>query len=363
MKLKIQSSKLPTGARARAGPAAELVFAKKAGTPANPTAHRAIGVWSLAFLWCLVLGIWGFFPASAAEPLKIRFHTDWYPQPEHGGFYHAWLKGYYKDAGLDVEITPGGPQAFAVPRVGAGLADIGMGSCDDVLIANDRGIPAVAIGATMQNDPQGLLLHVDDPVKSFADLEGRSIAVTPGTAWFPYLVKKYGLKKVREIPHTFSIGPFLKDPNYIQMCFLTSEPFYAKLAGVDTRVLLIKDTGYAPYRVIFTRRDFLEKHHDAVKAFVEASYRGWREYLADPSFVHADLKKRNPELTPAKMDYSAKALLDYKFVLGDPEKGESQGLMLAKRWQFQFDTLKDLGVIKGKFNVADAWTGEFIPKP
>lgn len=301
----------------------------------------------------------------AAEPVKIHFYTDWYPQPEHGGFYQAWLKGYYKDAGLDVEIVPGGATAFAVQRVATrkGTIGIGMASTDDVLLAVDKGIPVVAVGATMQHDPQGIMLHADDPAKSFADLDGRTIAVAAGTVWFPYIIKKYNLKNAREISHTFSIGPFVKDPSYIQMCFITSEPFYAKLQGVETRVLLIKESGFDPYRVFFTRRECLEKNHAAVKSFVEASYRGWREYLADPALVHGELKKRNPELTPAKMDFSAKALVDYKFVLGDPAKGEIQGRMLAQRWQFQFDTLKGLGVIKGQFKPGDAWTDEFNPKP
>jgi NitT/TauT family transport system substrate-binding protein len=310
-------------------------------------------------LW--VIGLCSSGYAVGAELTKVHFYTDWYPQPEHGGFYQALLKGYYKDAGLDVEIVPGGAQAFAVQRVATrkGSIGIGMGSGDDVLLAVDKGIPIVAIGATMQHDPQGLMVHANDPVKTFPELEGRTIAVSAGTAWFPYIIKKYGFKNVREISHTFSVGPFVKDPGYIQMCFLTSEPFYSQLQGVETRVLLIKDTGYDPYRVFFTRRDAVENSRQALRAFVQASYRGWREYLAAPALVHEELKKRNPELTPAKMDYSAKALVGHKFILGDPDKGEIQGQMLAKRWQFQFDTLKELGVIKGKFNLAEAWTEAF----
>ena len=39
----------------------------------------------------------------------VTLQTDWYPQPEHGGFYDAQIRGYYKDEGLDVTILPGGP--------------------------------------------------------------------------------------------------------------------------------------------------------------------------------------------------------------------------------------------------------------
>ena len=310
----------------------------------------------------LVSCVWLAFQAVIAGT-PVRLITDWYPQPEHGGFYQAMLKGYYRDAGLDVEIIPGGPNTFAVQRVAMSRADFGMGSGDDVLTANDRGIPVVAVGATMQKDPQGIMVHDESPVRSLADLENHTVAVVPGTAWFPYLVRKYGFKNLREVAHTFSVGSFVKDPNYIQMCFITSEPYFAQLQGAHPRVLLISESGYAPYRVFFTRRDFLQKNPAVVKAFVEASYRGWREFLADPGTVNQELSRRNPELTKAKMEYSVRVLAEQKFILGDPAKGEIHGQMLAKRWQAQFDLLRDLKVIHGDFKLADAWTDAFAPKP
>jgi NitT/TauT family transport system substrate-binding protein len=301
--------------------------------------------------------------AIQAEPLKLRFLTDWYPQPEHGGFYQAWLKGYYKDAGLDVDILPGGPNTYVVQRVGSRQAEIGMGSTEDILRSVDRGIPVVALAATMQHDPQGILVHSNSPVKTFADLEGRSIAVAPGASWFPYLVKRYKLKNTRELALTFSIANFIRDPEYAQQCFLTSEPFYAREAGVATRVLLLQDSGYDPYRVFFTRRDLLEKHPREMRAFAEASIRGWQEYLADPELVHAELRKRNPELTPAKMDFSAAALKEHRFVTGDPGKGDKPGQFALTRWQQQFDILKDLGVIKGRFPVTNAFVTDLALLP
>lgn len=297
--------------------------------------------------------------ARGADLMPVRLITDWYPQPEHGGFYHALIHGFYREVGLEVEILPGGPNALPVQRVATRGAEFGMASTDDVLLANDRGIPVVAVGATLQHDPQGLMVHDASPVKTFADLEGRTVAVTPGTAWFPYLIRRYGLKTTRERAHNFSIGAFLRDPEYIQMCFVTSEPFFASEAGVKARVLLISGSGFDPYRVFFTRRDWLKDHPEKVRAFVGASVRGWKAYLADPSSVHAEIRRRNPELTPAKMDYSLKALKDGAFVVGDPAKGEAPGRMAAGRWEFQHRTLKELGVLRGAFDPKTAWTGEF----
>ena len=314
---------------------------------------RCLVLMAGVLLWTVALSC----ALQAAE--KVRLATDWYPQPEHGGFYHALVRGYYRDAGLDVEILAGGPNAFAVQKVATKAADFGMGSTDDVLVANERGIPVMAVGATMQHDPQGIMVHEESPVRSFGDLEGRVVAVAPGTVWFPYLVKRYQLKKVQERAHNFSVGSFVKDPAYIQQCFLTSEPFFASQAGAKPRVLLISDSGYDPYRVFFTRRALVGEKPELVRGFVAASLRGWREYLEDPTLAHAEIRKRNPDLTPEKMDYSYRALKEHRFIGGNPEKGEVPGAFRGERWQRQFDTMKELGVIRGRFELSDAWTGQF----
>src|SRR6202030_997455 len=105
-----------------------------------------------------VLVFAGFFvlgcrrPAEDSRLTKIVFQADWYPQPEHGGFYTALAKGYYKDEGLDVTILPGGPYVTVEQQVSAGAAQFGMGSSDKVLEANSQGQSLVAAAATMQHD-------------------------------------------------------------------------------------------------------------------------------------------------------------------------------------------------------------------
>src|SRR5277367_4573924 len=219
---------------------------------------------------------------SANGLISVKFQTDWYPQPEQGGFYNALVKGYYKDEGLDVTIVPGGPYITVEQQVAANAAQFGMASSDKVLEAIGNDLPLIAVGATMQHDPQGIMVHADSPVHSFADLEGHTVAVKPGSTWFEYVVKRYQLKSVREIPAMMNVANFVADPQYIQQAFATSEPFFAHQAGVETRVLLTSDAGYSPYRVMFTTKDYLQQHPDVVAKFVRASLKGWGDYLNDP---------------------------------------------------------------------------------
>ena len=215
---------------------------------------------------------------------KITLQADWYPQPEHGGFYTALVKGYYKDEGLDVSIQPGGPYVSVEQQVSTGVAQFGMGSSDLVLEAMADGQPLVAVAATMQHDPQGIMVRKDSPIRSFADLNGHTVAIKIGAStWWEYIARKYQLNSVHEVPAMMNVANFVADPNYVQQAFATSEPFFAKQAGIETRVLLTSDAGYSPYRVMFTTRDFLAQHPEAVGKFVRASLKGWRDYLNDPT--------------------------------------------------------------------------------
>ena len=304
-------------------------------------------------------------PNSAAPAVgmtKITLQTDWYPQPEHGGFYTALAKGYYRDEGVDLSIVPGGPFAIASKQVATGAAQFGMDSSDHLIEAISGGQPLIAVAATMQRDPQGIMVRKDSPIHSFADLEGHTIAVKAGSTWFEFLVKRYHLNDVREIPATYSVANFVADPQYIQQAFATSEPFFAQRAGIATRILLTSDAGYNPYRVMFTTRDFLQQHPDTVAKFVRASLRGWRDYLADPSAAHAVIVKLNPALNPEWMQFSWQALRDGRFVTGGDGNGSKLGQMTPERWMTMSQQLFDLKMIDQPFDPACAYTLKFTPR-
>jgi NitT/TauT family transport system substrate-binding protein len=308
------------------------------------------------------LGLLGCHGAkSQSDLIPVTFQTDWYPQPEHGGFYEALVKGYYRQEGLDVSIISGGPYVVADQQVSMGAAQFGMGSSDRILEADSQGQSLVAVAATMQHDPQGIMLHVDSPVRGFVDLEGRTVAVKPGSTWFEYLVARYKLKGVRETPATFSIANFLQDPDYIQQIFVTSEPYFARKAGVQVRTLLISDTGYDPYRIFFTSRDYLTQHPEVVAKFVRASLRGWRDYIADPREVNAELLKLNPAMTLEQMQFTCQALKDGHFIYPDDDPAKA-GNFDPERWSEMYRILSDLKVIQHQIDPATAYTMQFVGK-
>ena len=303
---------------------------------------RKIAVWALiGTLACLLSACTG-----KKNLTKITFLTDWYPQAEHGGFYNALVQGYYEKAGLDVEIIPGGLYAFTVQRVANGEAAFGMAGSVDMFLAMERDDPVVAIGATMQRSPMAIMVHASSAIRSFEDLEGMSVAATPGEGWHRYVAKKYGLKNLVIKQLDQDLDAFFNDPQGIRQVFVTSEPFEAEKRGIATRVILTSDSGYNPYRVMFGNRNFIEANPEVTRKFIQASIKGWEDYLQDPTAAHKEIVQRNPEKSSEFLDYSWRKLKEYHFVSGDPAKGEAIGVLDATRWREQYDILRDLGIVK-----------------
>ena len=153
-----------------------------------------------------------------------------------------------------------------------------------------------------------------------------------------------------------SIASFLSDPGYVQQIFVTNEPFFAKQAGAEVRTLMISSSGYDPYRVSFTTKEFAAAHPDVVAKFARASIRGWIAYLRDPSATNDYLLKLNPALNPQQEIFTAQALRDGGFITGGDASGAQTGRMTAERWQATYEQLKSLGILSGPVNPASAYS-------
>lgn len=300
--------------------------------------------------------------ASGAKPLtKIVLQTDWYAQPEHGGFYQALVKGYYREAGLEVQIVPGGPNAIPPQKVALGSAQFSIGRSDELAIAVSRGIPLQIVAALMQRDPQAIMFHEEGGISEFKDLDGRNVMAVPGSGWIMLMEKKFGIT-VSVTPLDFGLSRFMADKKFVQQCFITNEPYYVRQQGAKVKTLLLSGIGFPPYRVWYTSRSFAEKNPAIVKAFTAASIRGWSEYISgDRAEADRMIASLNAKMVPEFIAYSLATMRDYKLVAGDPEKGEAIGRIDPARIDEELRQLAALGVLGQPVKLADFFDPQFLP--
>ncbi len=300
-------------------------------------------------------------PGGAPTLTKVILQTDWYAEPEHGGFYLALVKGYYREAGLDVEISQGGPNSMPPQKVATGAATFALGRSDDVAIANSRGIPIVMVGALMQRDPQAIMFHRESGIHTFKDLDGRNIMAVPGSTFLPIMEQTYHIK-VAVTPLDFGLSRFMADKNFVQQCFITNEPFYVRKEGAKVETLLLSDSGFSPYRVWYAKRSYIAEHPEVVRAFTAASIRGWREYVAgDTAEANARISSLNPKMDAEFMAYSVKAMQDFKLVTGDPALGESVGQIRRERIEHELKQMAGIGQFERPVTVDEVFDGRFLP--
>jgi NitT/TauT family transport system substrate-binding protein len=303
---------------------------------------------------------------SAGAPVTLRFATDWRAQAEQGGFYQALASGAYARRGLNVQIVQGGPGVNVPQLLASGAVDLGMGS-NSFIVMNlaQEGAPVKAVAAFMQKDPQVLIAHPNTGVETIADLKGHPILLSDAsvTAFWVWLKAKYGFTDDQVRKYTFNPAPFLADKRAAQQGYATSEPYtIEKVAGLEPKVFLLADEGYPGYAtMVLASNKLVARNPAAVKAFVEASAQGWRDYLdGDATAADALIRKDNPEMTQDVLDQARAKLKALKIV--DGTEGLPIGAMTDARWQAFFDVASSQGVYPKTLDPKTAYTLEFAPK-
>ncbi|HTM49662.1 MAG TPA: ABC transporter substrate-binding protein [Bryobacteraceae bacterium] len=285
--------------------------------------------------------------AGCARPAgKVRLALNWKPDPQFGGFYAAGAGAAFTERRLEVEILPGGAGTPTVQMVGAGSAEFGVSSADEVVMARARGNDVAALFAVFQNNPQGIMVHASRKLESLGDVfrEG-TVALQRGLPYARLLEKKYGFGKVKIVPSPGGdLSVFLSDEKFAQQCFVFVEPLAARRKGVDVKVFAVMDAGYNPYTgVMITSGELLRKQPDRVKAMVEAVREGWRAYLDDPRPTNRKMHEMNPTMEQATFDEIAEA--QKPFIETDETRKNGLGVMTAERWETLIRQLQDLGDI------------------
>jgi NitT/TauT family transport system substrate-binding protein len=299
--------------------------------------------------------------SGKAQP--VRLALNWYPEVEHGGYIAAEELGLFRTAAVDVEIIPGGPQAPQVilSELATGRIDFAVSDADNVVKARAAGVPAVALMAPLQTSPRCIMVHKSSGFQTLGDLKDIELAISESRPFALWMKRQLPLTGVRFVPFNGLVGEFVLKRDFAQQGFVFSEPFLAKEQGSDPQVLMVSDLGFDPYAsVLMTTESVIAERPDVVRAVVEASVRGWKQYLAEPATVNAAIGRMNDEMTPAALQFGTEQMAP---LCRDPNGTVSCGMTL-ERWTTLVQQIEEVDdVAPGTVRPEDCFTTRFLPAP
>jgi len=300
---------------------------------------------------CLLL--WLLWLAPAAQALEpVRLQLRWLHQFQFAGYYVALEKGYYRDAGLDVTILPGGPDVpRPVEEVLQGRADFAV-TGSGLIIEHMRGQPVVALAAIMQTSPIVWIVRDDGRIKVPQDLVGKKVMLMPppesAELLTMFLQQGISLNRVNVQPTTFRIDDLISGKVDAYDGYISNEPYLLAQRGVPHRVINPRDYGVNFYAdVLMTHARLAAENPEKVRAFTEATLAGWRYALDN---IDETVKLINDRYAPDRsiehLRYEAEQI--HKLVMPDLVQ---LGHMNPGRWETIAKSYIKVGMAVGEPDV------------
>ncbi len=226
-------------------------------------------------------------PARAAE--KITVLLDWFINPDHAPLYVALEKGFFKEQGLEVElIAPSNPND--PPKlVAAGKADIAVSYQHQHQMQVDQGLPLVRIATLIATPLNSLVVLEDGPIKTIADLKGKTIGYSVGgfeTALLKVMLEKEGLKldDVKLVNVNFSLSPslFTGQTDAVIGAFRNFELNQMAIEKRPGRAFLVEEYGVPSYDELILVANAKTVGDPKMRKFVNALEQGVQYVINHP---------------------------------------------------------------------------------
>jgi diguanylate cyclase (GGDEF)-like protein len=209
----------------------------------------------------------------------VVLQLQWKHQFQFAGFYIAKEHGFYRDAGLDVAIKEFDNSIDIIEDVVSQKATYGVAH-SSLLISKNKGKPVVALSAIYQSSPY-VLIATNPEIKTPHDLHGKRVMVTDDavqSASNMGMLLSNGISKsdiIMQI-HSFDIEDLIDAKTDAMACYLSNEPYYLQNRGIPYTIFNPQEYGFDFYDdIVFTSQKEIETHPQRVKAFQEASTKGW----------------------------------------------------------------------------------------
>jgi ABC-type nitrate/sulfonate/bicarbonate transport system substrate-binding protein len=222
----------------------------------------------------------------AQDTRNVALQLSWLHSVQFGGSYIAKSKGYWSEAGLEVALNPGGPNAPVDPAVVTGQALIGISAADYASASVEQGAPFKIIGVAMQKNPFVIASLPDNPVNTPADLVGKKIGMALANT--PVLqalctINNIDINQIEIVPTQYDAAPLVAKQVDCLLCWETDLPVAMAIQGIESVTMLMADHGYAVHsQTYIATEDSLANRRADLVAMMRGEVRGWDDYKADP---------------------------------------------------------------------------------
>ena len=301
---------------------------------------------------------------------KVTFVLDWTPNTNHTGLYVALEKGWFREAGLDVEVVQP-PEGGAEMLVGSGKAQFGVSFQDYLapVLAGKNVLPITAVAAAIQHNTSGIVSRAGEGIHTPRGLEGKQYAtwdlpVEKATLQTVMAADGGDFSKVISIPSTVTDEVSALQSRSVDAIWI----FYAwagiacETAGLETDYFAFSDIDpvfdyYTP--VIIAENDFLKEQPEAAKAFLSALTKGYEYAIEHPRDAADILMKAAPELASnQELVYASQEYLANQYTAD----AKQWGVFDAHRWNAFFNWLNENNLVEQAIPENTGFTNDYLPQ-
>ena len=317
----------------------------------------------------LVVGLGPDTPSAQQPPQKVVFALNWFPVGDHAAYWVALEKGYYRQRDLDVDMQNSKGSGDSIAKVDTGRADVGLADSAVVIASAARGTRIKVVGMVFDKSPLNIWSRKEAPITKPKDLEGKSVAAPPGDGqrqMFPAFARLHGIDQSKVT--WVNVEPAAKVPALAEKRvdavadYTTGLPFYEKAIGKGNAVMLPwADHGFDMYSMsIIASEKTMKERGPVLKAFLEASYLGWRDVMSDPKSALEIFKKRVPEIDLSIIEPNMMMGLD--LMKTDRYAKNGIGWMEEKKMCDSVDLVNTYMGVPTKVECKAVYTNEFLTR-
>jgi NitT/TauT family transport system substrate-binding protein len=316
----------------------------------------------LSFVFCILFLLSACGPRATLQLTTVRLPLGFIPNVQFAPLYVAVEKGYFRDAGIDIQFDYS-METDITALVGANQLQFGVVSGEQVLLARAQGLPVVYVAAWYQQYPVSVVAKSSQGIHTPADLRGKTIGL-PGLYGANYiglraLLHAGGLKEtdvtLESIGYT-QVESLATDRDQAVSVYTANEPVQLRSRGYDLTELRVADYMQLASNGIITNEKTISSNPELVRKMVKAFLHGLADTLAAPEAAYQTSTKYVEGL--GVTDPIQKQVLTTTIGLWQAAR---PGYSDPKAWENMQTVLLDMGLLTQSLDLSKAYTNEFIP--